>query len=68
MGNSLTLGAHALKGYSSRSVPVCYHFNYHILGLYVENKVLLGFSWQFQYVICVDFVENTLFKSSGDIC
>ncbi len=45
-------------------VSVCYHSNCHILGSYVENKVPLGFSWQiiFQLMICVDFVENALFK------
>jgi hypothetical protein len=49
---------------------VCYCSNYHILGLYmyVANKVPLGFSWQSQHMYCVDFVENALFKSSGDIC
>jgi hypothetical protein len=26
---------------------VCYHSNCHILGIYVENKVSLDFSWQF---------------------
>ena len=49
-------------------LSVCYHSNCRILGLYVENKVLLGFSWQSQRMYCVDFVENALFKSSGDIC
>jgi hypothetical protein len=34
-------------------------------GLYVENKVPLGFSWHFQHMHCVDFVENAL---PGDIC
>ena len=35
--------------------------------LYVENEVPLGFSSEIQYMHCVDFVENVLFKSSGDI-
>ena len=30
--------------------------------------MLLGFSWRFQAMHCVDFVENALFKSSGVIC
>ena len=47
---------------------VCYLSNCHILGLYVENKVLLGFPRQSQCMYCVNFVENALFKSSGDIC
>ena len=70
----ITLGAHAPKGYGSRSVclsvclSVCYLSNCHILGLHIENKVPLGFSWQSQHMYCVDFVENALFKSSGDIC
>ncbi len=55
------------KGYSSRSVCVylCYPSNCS-LDLYIENKVPLGFSC---HMICVDFVENALFKSHfGDIC
>jgi hypothetical protein len=62
------------KGYDSRLVSVClsvcYHSNCHILGLNVENKVPLGFSWQSQcmYCTCVDFIENASFKTSGDIC
>ena len=50
---------------------ICYHSNCHIPGLYVENKVSLGFSWPSQRMYsknCVDFVENALFKSSGDMC
>jgi hypothetical protein len=57
------------KGYGSRSVClcVCYHSNCHILGLYVENNMPLGFSWQSQRMYCVDFVKNALFKSFGNI-
>ena len=33
----------------------------------LKNKVPLGFSSEIQYMHCVDFVENALFKSSGDI-
>ena len=40
----------------------------YIPGLYVKNKMPLGFPWHFQGMYCVDFVENALFKSSGDIC
>ena len=29
---------------------------------YVENKVPLGFSWWFQDLNCVDFIENALFN------
>ena len=35
-------------------------------GLYVENKVSLGLLWYFQDMNYVNFVENTLSKSSGD--
>jgi hypothetical protein len=49
-------------------LSVCYHSNCHILGLYVENKAPLGFSWQSQRMYCMYFVENALFKSSGNIC
>ena len=46
---------------------VCYYASCYIPCLYVENMVLLGFSWHFQHMHCVDFVEVTLFKSSDDI-
>ena len=36
--------------------------------LYVENTVSLSFLWRSQYMYGVDFVENALFNSSGDIC
>jgi hypothetical protein len=60
------------KGYSSRSVclSVCVSvtaLTANILGLYIENKVPLGFLWQSQCMYCVDIVENALFKSAGDI-
>ena len=60
------------EGYGSRSVSVCLSVCYHASGyiphLYVENKMPLGFLWRFQDMHCVAFVENALFKSSGDIC
>ena len=62
---------HMREGYGSRSVcecvclSVCYGYIPH---LYVENKVPLGFLWCFQDMHCVAFVENALFKSSGNIC
>ena len=58
------------EGYGSRcvGVSVCYRTGCYILRLYVEIKVPLGFLWRFQDMHCVAFVENALFKSSGDIC
>ena len=58
------------EGYGSRSVceSVCYRASGYIPRLYVENNVPLGFLWRFQVMHCVAFVENALFKSSGDIC
>ena len=49
-------------------VSVCYHPSCYIPRLCVENTVPLTFLWRSQDIYCVDFVENTLFKSSGDIC
>lgn len=43
---------------------VCYQGSCHIPATYME-KVLLGFSW---HMYCADFIENALFKRSGDIC
>ena len=68
------------EGYGSHSmctcvcvcvcVCVCYRANWyiHVPRLYAGNKVLVGFLWRFQHMHCVPFVENALFKSSGDIC
>ena len=54
------------EGYGSRSVCVCvcvcYHASCYIPGLFVANKVPLGFLRHCQGMHCVDFVENTLFK------
>ena len=36
--------------------------------LYIENMVLLSFLWHVLDMFCVDFFENTLLRSSGDIC
>ena len=47
---------------------VCYHASCYIPCLYIEHRVPLGFLWHFQHMYCVDFIENALFKSSGDIC
>ena len=64
------------EGCSSRSVLcvcvcvcVCYHTNYYVPRLYVEIKVALtwfpvSFSTQAD---CVDFIENALFRSFGNI-
>ena len=49
-------------------VCVCYHTSCYIPGVYVANKVPLSFLWHFQCRYYVDFVENALFKSFGDIC
>ena len=57
---------HEGYGSHSMSVSVCYCASCYIPRLYVEKKVLLGFLWHFQDMHCVAFVENTLFKSSGD--
>ena len=60
------------EGYGSRSVcvcvcvSVCYHTSCYIPGLYDANKVPLGFLWHLQGMNCVDFIENALFKSSGN--
>ena len=56
------------EGYGSLCACVCYHASCYILRLYVENTVPLSFLWRSQHMYCVDFVENALFKSSGDIC
>ena len=59
-------------GYSSRSVCVClcvcYHTNCYILRLYVEIKVALSFLCYFLHMYFVNFVQNALFRSYGDIC
>ena len=59
------------EGYGSCSVcvSVCYQATCSCLipGLYVDDKVPLGFFFDFQDRHCVDFIENTLFKSSSDI-
>ena len=56
---------------------VCYRASCYIPRLYVESWVSLGFLCCFQRIywvqmkhlaICVDFMENALFKSSGEIC
>ena len=55
------------ESYRSRCVCVCYCTNCYILHLHVKNKVPLGFLRRFQDMHYVSFVENTLFKSFGDI-
>ena len=49
-------------------LSVCNRASCYIPHLYVENQVSLGFLCWFQRMHCVDFVENALFRSSGDIC
>ena len=58
------------EGYSSHPmcVPVCYWASCYIPRLYVESWVPLGFLCCSQHMHCVDFIENALFKSSGEIC
>ena len=58
------------EGYGSRSVclSVCYRASCYIPRLYVEIQVSLGFLCWSSRMYCVDFVENALFKSSGEIC
>ena len=62
------------EGYGSRFVSVyvcvcvCYRASCYIPRLYVESRVPLGFLCCSQRMYCVDFFENALFKSSGEIC
>ena len=44
---------------------VCYHTSCYIPRLYVEIKVALSILC---HMHCVNFTENALFRSSGDIC
>ena len=79
MINNLVVNPRRMReGYGSRfvcvcvcvsvCVCVCYHTSCYIPHLYIDIKVPLGFLWRFQDTHCVDFIENALFKSSGDIC
>ena len=54
------------EGYGSHSVCLLPSYLY-VPRLHVENRVPLGFLCHSQRVYCVDFVENALFKSSGEI-
>ena len=61
------------EGYSSHPLcvclSVCYRASCYIPRLiYVESRVPLSFLCCSQRMYCVDFVENALFKSSGEIC
>ena len=48
---------------------VCYHASCYSPRLYVENiKALLSFLCHLVHVYCVNFIENTLFRNSGNIC
>ena len=40
----------------------------YLVFFYVVNKVPLSFLWHVLDMYCVDFFENALFWSSGDIC
>ena len=64
----LTLGTCTRVTVVILSVCVCYRASCYIPGLYVESRVPLGFLNCSQRVYCVDFVETTLFKSSGETC
>ena len=58
------------EGYSSRFMCVSVsllHTSCYIPHLYVEIKVPLSFLCYFLHMHCVDFVENALFRNSGDI-
>ena len=55
--------------HSRWSTSVCkYRASCYIPHLYVESRVPLGFLCCSQRIYCVDFIENALFKSSGEIC
>ena len=57
------------EGYCSRfCLCVCYRAYCYIPRLYFKSRVPLGFLCCSQCICCVDFVENALFKSSGQIC
>ena len=64
------------EGYGSHSVCVCVCIRVsvttliscYIPSLYVEIKVVVSFLCHFLHMHCVDFVENTLFRSYGNIC
>ena len=66
----LTLGACAriTVVVLSVCVCVCYRASCYIPRLYVENRVPLGFLCCSPRMHRVDFIENALFKSSGEIC
>ena len=49
------------------SVYVFYHASCCMPHLYTGNNVPLSFLHRFLLMHCVDFAENTLFRSSGDI-
>ena len=68
--NLLTLGACARVTVVVLSVCVCacYQARCFIPRLYFESKVTLGFLCCSQGMYYVDFIENALFKSSGEIC
>ena len=53
------------EGYSNHFVCLSVYL---LPRLYIKNKVPLSFLWRSLDMYCVDFIEITLFKSSGDIC
>ena len=62
------------ESYGSHSVCVCLSvcvfvtmLNATYLAFFIEIQVLLGFPYGFQCMHCMDFAENALFKSSGNI-
>ena len=67
-GSSLINSRCMCDGYASRSVCVCVCVCVCVPHLYVESQVSLGLLCYFLHMHCVDFDENALFKSSGDIC
>ena len=56
------------EGYSNRSVCVSVTTLAATCLIYVEIKVPLSFLCHFLHMHCVIFVDNALFRNSGDIC
>ena len=56
------------ESYGSGSVCVSYRASCYICYICIESQVLLGHQYRSQRMCCVDFIENALFESSGNIC
>ena len=57
-----------MQGLWKSCVCVCYHTMYYIPPFFTDIHVSLGLLCCFQCMHCVDFVEDALFKSNGNIC